>query len=230
VNDAPSGTQCPTCQRPLYADELELHACSRCTRAMRGWLAELPAQMVVLRGSRQREAGEQQRVAGSRTAPLPGRLDVLNLIGPGAPGDVRDTECDQQGPLPITTVLGSWVRLVVEERGLNGPRGRSEEALADYLGRHLNWAAGQPWAGEMHDELQQMMRVIRGITSVRPRTRAIPRPCPREGCGSLGLSQTDWSQYIECAVCGGLYTAGELMDHAPAALAQLQREEQETAA
>jgi hypothetical protein len=230
VDTQPSGPQCPTCTRLLRETELGQPLCGACVRAMAGWLAELPHQLVVLRGSRQREVGEQQRVAGSRTAPLPGRLDVLNLIGPGSPGDVRDQAGDQTGPLPITTVLGSWARLITEERGLRGPRGRSEEHLADYLARHLDWAAGQPWAPELHAELQQMMRVIRSITRVRPRTKAIPRPCPRETCQALALVATDHQQYVECTACGGLYTPGELMDDAPAALARLARQQQETAA
>lgn len=203
-----SDTLCPTCQRGLHADELDHAICRVCVRTIAGWLRELPAQLVVLRGSRQREVGDTQRVAGSRTAPLPGRLDVLNLLGPGSPGDVRDKHGDQTGPLPIVTVLGSWVRLVVEERGLNGPRAQTEEHLADYLGRHLDWAAAQEWAGEMHDELGQMIRAIRGITSVRPRTRTIPVPCPR--CDSLGLQERDHQTYIDCGVCEALFTHADL--------------------
>lgn len=220
-----SDTVCPTCGRGLYAHEIDQAAaiCGKCLRNMHGWLAELPAQLVVLRGSRQRETSDAPRVGGSRTAPLPGRLDVLNLLGPHAPGDITDPRGDQTGPLPIAGVLGSWVRLVVEERRLRGPHRPTTEQLAAWLDPHLPWAAGQPWAGEMHDEMQTMMRVIRGITSVRPRTRAIPRPCPR--CDSLGLQERDHEAYIECGVCGSLFTPGDLALDAHLRIARTQHEE-----
>ena len=223
-----AGPLCPACSRGLHPDELDRWLCGACLRAVRAWLAELPAQLVVLRGSRLRETTDGPRVAGSRTPPLPGRLDTLNLLGPCSPGDVTDPHGDQHGPLPIAGVLGSWVRLVAEDRHLEGPQRGDPEHFAAWLGPHLDWAAGQPWATELHTELQQMMRTIRGITRVRPRTRAIPRPCP--SCATLALAKTDWQTYVECQACGSLYTDTELADTAAAELARLQREEQDTAA
>jgi hypothetical protein len=48
-------------------------------------------------------AGEQQRVGGSRTPPLPLRVDIASLRGPAQVGELAGD--DQNGPLSIATVV-----------------------------------------------------------------------------------------------------------------------------
>ncbi|MEU5838803.1 hypothetical protein ABZ820_34780 [Streptomyces diacarni] len=199
---------CPCCGRALYTTELGLYACGACLRTLEGWLRELPAQLVVLAGSHQRETttAASARVSGSRTAPLPGRLDTLNLLGPAAL-DVQD-QADQHGPWPIAAVLGAWAHTIAGERAQAEPTGRKPEQLAAWLAPHLSWAVTRPWAPDLHQQLGDMMRTIRGITRTQPRRRPVTQPCPR--CDVLALTEVDWQAYVECGECGSLFTAGDL--------------------
>lgn len=203
-----------TCTHTLRPHETDAgqQLCGPCVHAIRRWLASIPATMVVLAASIQRETTGAPTRSGSRTAPLPGRADTLNLCGPWAVDTVHDEHGDQCGPLPIAAVLHGWARLVAEERHLRGPATVTETALAAYLDAHLDWAAGQPWAGEMHDELLHMMGRIWHITSTRPRVRPVTRPCPR--CDVLALTEEDGDQYVRCGGCGTAFTKGELNDDA----------------
>ncbi len=205
------------CHRTLLPTEAAAlqTLCTPCVDTIRTWLQEIPQQMIVLEGSRQRETTGAS--TGGRTvhrvAPLPGRDDVLNLLGP-APWTttVHDPYGDQCGPAPITGVLTAWVRLIAEERRWNPPAILTAQALAAWLAhpKPLAWASRQPWAGTYRDELHQMMRTIRQITRLRPQRRPIPQPCPR--CDSLTLVETDHQLYIDCTnlECEAIYTRDEL--------------------
>lgn len=204
-----------TCTRDLRDHEIAAAQliCDPCLHRMRGWLQSIPAQLFVLReGSMQRETTGGGGRSGTRTAPLPGRLDTLNLVGPAAAGTVADPHGDQCGDMPIAGILSSWVLLITEERPARPPRQQTEEALADWLVRHLGWSSTQLWVDQLHDELHAMMAAIWRITALQPRTRAISRPCPR--CDQLGLSQTDGDQWTRCGCCGTSYTTQELCDDA----------------
>lgn len=221
---APPGTPCAAarCHRTMRDHELAAHQvlCSPCVDTIAAWLTEeLPRQCRVLRASRQRET-TSSRTGGRtvhRTAPLPGRADTLNLLGPAAYGDTitdpyGDSHGDQHGPLSITGTLTPWVRLICEHRRWNPPQVLTEQTLATWLAHPplLTWAARQPWAGDMRDELAELMRTIRAITRLRPQRRPVTQPCPR--CDSLMLVETDHQLYIECTEtgCGGLFTRDEL--------------------
>ncbi|WP_328313116.1 hypothetical protein OG432_24555 [Streptomyces sp. NBC_00442] len=211
MNDIARPCVAATCTGELRAHELATRQllCDPCVRQMSGWLTELPQQLIVLRhGSMLREVTGDQGRTGTRTPPLPGRLDTLNLVGPAALEAVWDADGDQHGDIPISGTLGGWVQLITEERHVHGPRIRTEEALAGWLEPHLGWAAIQPWVGEMRDELYSMMRAVRGITQLRPRVRPVDQPCPR--CDSLALRKRDWEAYTECGACASLFTRDDL--------------------
>lgn len=219
-----AGTPCTaaTCHRTLRDHE---HAarqvlCTPCVDTIAAWLTrEIPLQLIVLEASRQRETTGARSGGRTvhRTAPLPGRADTLNLLGPAAWNDgitdpYGDGAADQHGPLSVTGVLTPWVRLIAEHRRYNPPATLTEQALAEWLAHPplLAWAARQPWAGDLRDELAELMRTIRAITRLRPQRRPIAQPCPR--CESLMLVETDHQLYIECTLtgCGGLFTRPEL--------------------
>ncbi|WP_320784160.1 hypothetical protein [Streptomyces sp. CRN 30] len=212
-----------TCRRSLRDHELAAQQllCGPCVHLIGVWLtAELPRQITVLEASRERETTGVS--AGGRTvhptAPLPGRADILNLLGPAAWDDtVRDpygeAREDQHGAVPIAGTLTAWARVICDdERHWNPPTSTSPLALAAWLARPaiLGWAARRPWAGDLHDELDSMMRTIRATTRISPRRRAVPQPCPR--CDSLTLVETDHQLYVECSDenCQALYTRDEL--------------------
>jgi len=213
-----------TCTRTLYDTELAngQTICTPCVRAIHTWLAvELPLQITVLAGSLQRETTGQPTGRGTRTAPLPGREDVLNLIGPAAWTPVRDEHGDQTGTTPIVGTLTGWVRLICEERRWNGPETATVKAYGAWLAHPplLAWTARQEWAGEYRDELAGLMRTVRAATSVRSIQRAIKQPCPR--CDSKSLSRLDGELYAECAECGSMYSPDELALAARIAVAEL---------
>ncbi|MEU9149176.1 hypothetical protein AB0D59_01150 [Streptomyces sp. NPDC048417] len=214
------------CSRPLNDTETSVAQvlCNPCVDRIGAWLRELPLQITVLEGSRQRETTGSQAGgrAVHRTAPLPGRADVLNLLGPAAWREVRDPSGDQHGQLPIAGVLIPWVRLVTEERRWNPPVSLAPDDLALWLAKPkpLAWASRRPWAGDMADELDQLMRAVRDTTRLRPRRRAVPQPCPR--CDSLALVETDHQLYTECGTCGSMYTREELALAARITLAALE--------
>ncbi|WP_405925448.1 hypothetical protein [Streptomyces sp. NBC_00035] len=220
---SPAGPACAatTCHRTLRDHELQLGQtlCAPCVHTIRVWLHELPLQLVVLEASRQRETTGAR--TGSRTvyvtAPLPGRDDVLNLLGPAAWSDgIRDpygqAREDQHGQLPIAGVLIPWVRIITEERHWNPPTALTPQALAAWLAapRPLDWASRRPWAGDMRDELHRLMRTIWSITRLRPQRRPVSQPCPR--CDSLDLVETDHQPYITCTRggCEAMFTREEL--------------------
>lgn len=217
---------CTTCNEPLSAHETGLYVCPRCTRRATGWLRELPAQLTVLRGSSAREttSGPTGGRTGTRTAPLPGRLDVLNLLGPGSL-HIRADAPDQIGEPSITATLTRATNLVRNSRALRGPASADPEAHAAWLAPHLPWTAEQRWATDLHTRLRQMMRDIRAVTRVRPLRRPLPQPCP--SCDALGLWEEDWQEYRWCTCCGVWLTAEDL---ALGAAGTLARREAETAA
>ncbi|MFE0039410.1 hypothetical protein [Streptomyces sp. NPDC059015] len=206
------------CSRTLRDWELaaRMACCSICLGQMRHWLQQIPAAMVVLRdGSMQRErTGDTGGRGGTRTAPLPCREDVLNLIGPAASGTVRDPHGDQHGQRPIIDTLGSWVRLVCEERRLNGPARWTEVDLATWLIRHVGWASTRLWVTDLHRELFDMACAIRSATRTGITTKALSRPCPR--CEELLLQRTDHDLYNRCTneACEAVFTDAELNDDA----------------
>lgn len=211
-----------TCSRDLreWEETAGMRCCTPDLNRMRAQLTAIPAALVVLReGSMQRERTGDTGRTGTREAPLPCRIDTLNLIGPAASGTVHDPHGDQIGQRPVIDVLGSWVRLLCEERRINGPARYREEDLAAFLRGHLTFAATQQWVGELAGELGDLMWQIRGIARVEVRTRAVSRPCPN--CQILTLTHTDGDQYTRCSQCLGCWTDTELNDEAPRQLEQL---------
>lgn len=204
-----------TCNRELRDHEIatQQRLCDPCAGQLRSWLTSIPNLMIVLReGSMQREAAGSVGRSGTKTAPLPGRLDTLNLIGPAAVGRIDGPLEDQCGDIPIAATLAGWVQVIIEERGAKGPAQATEVALAAWLVLHLGWASQQRWVNDMRDEIHSTMRAIWGITRLQPRTRAISRPCPR--CDYMTLTRTDHDLYTRCSTCGTSYTAQELGDDA----------------
>ncbi|MER7930517.1 hypothetical protein ABTY96_46665 [Streptomyces sp. NPDC096057] len=218
------------CNRALRDAEIATAQtlCTLCVDRLGVRLRELPLQIIVLKGSRQRETTGDRTDGRTvhRTAPLPGRVDVLNLLGPAAwtdqicdpHGDARE---DQHGQLPIAGVLVGWVRLITEERRWNPPASLAPEALAEWLAqpKPLAWASRRPWAGALYDEVDDLLRVVRSTTSLRPRRRAVPQPCPR--CDSLALVETDHELYTECGTCTAMFTRDELALAAHIKMAEL---------
>jgi hypothetical protein len=85
----------------------------------------------------------------------------------------------------ILDVLSSWCTLVVQERGVAGPRRRTAEDLAVFLDRQLPWLAGHPAVGDFTAEVRELATAARQVVdhgASQPRPLG---PCDRPGCSSI---------------------------------------------
>ncbi|MDI3390337.1 hypothetical protein QIS99_29710 [Streptomyces sp. B-S-A8] len=90
---------------------------------------------------------------------------------PGMPFNARAADVRSS----ILSVLSAWATLVLEERGLAGPR-RAVGALTEFLARHGDWLAAHPAASEVSDEVARLVRSARNV--IDPSTcRRIPVGC-----------------------------------------------------
>ncbi|MGW4852206.1 hypothetical protein ACWEPZ_13375 [Streptomyces sp. NPDC004288] len=213
-------TLCLICTHPA---EPPRTACASCEHRIRGWLGELPRQVVLLTASLELGTRPAQGFggAGRAHAPLPVRGDVLTLLGPAAPGPVRDTAGDQGGPQPIHAVLHAWADQLADDLGHMLPRITPSTRYADYLARHLGHIVRSGWVALIHAELADLIRRVRAITSTEPRRRAMDAPCP--SCNAFGLGHLDWATYIDCEACGLLLTPDEYLAHHTAVMGGLAR-------
>jgi hypothetical protein len=95
--------------------------------------------------------------AGSRGGTLashraPARLDVIALTDPRTRPDWDDTT------LSVLGVLGTWARVVREQRALTWPERITVTSERKTLSAQLDWIAAQPWV----DDLARDLRALRG--------------------------------------------------------------------
>lgn len=99
-SDVNETTTCAVCRQTA-----ETITCVPCRNRIAGLLKQLPEQYCYLAMSRQRDqAGSDGRGSKRLHAPLPGREDTLNPLGPWARQNVTDAQ-DQVGPVPVLAVL-----------------------------------------------------------------------------------------------------------------------------
>lgn len=105
---------CCICSRALPPGT-EAHACQACTHRMRGYLATIVAELPELQAClRPGAAPTGGRGAGRAHSPMPLRLDVLNLLGPGYIGTVREPG-EQTGVLPLLPLLDWWTNYIARQ-------------------------------------------------------------------------------------------------------------------
>ncbi|MBL1104923.1 hypothetical protein JK361_10005 [Streptomyces sp. 5-8] len=188
--------ECSVCGAPQ-----EAKTCDRCRSRIRGALAQLPEQYVYLCMSRQRVQGgdEDGRSSKKLHAPLPGRGDVLNMLGPASRQAVTGAE-DQVGSVPFLEVLWSWCEAVTEERGLTPVR-RDVTSMTGRLTKHLDWICEQSWVADFAEEIRDLVRTSQRITMTEPRRELLGGvTCPScEGLTLVRYFPGDWA--AECRLC-----------------------------
>jgi hypothetical protein len=126
---------------------------------------------------------------GGRSGVLASQRSVLDvesaaLAGPQAPGEVT-TDDGWDPDHPVTTV-GSWARLVREERGIHPPPGPATLTQdVDLLVRQLDWCCAQPWIDDMAEEIRASLDRVRRADPKRLRPGDEGR-CPAVGDGPDG--------------------------------------------
>ena len=201
---------CVICLRALEAPAM---ACTSCSNRIDATLVEIGHHHADLPDHLQRGQSGGPKVSGSREAPLPLRVDPLDLSLAAPAGRQRWTPlnlADQIGHESVLAILDSWVRDWRDIRnrgeGLPVPAGAS---LISWLRVRLDWATAQhpaidDFAEEMHQTRSALRRAL-GITGGRPDFLDVP--CRR--CDWLSLGHVPRADRVECAHCGDLSTGEE---------------------
>jgi hypothetical protein len=157
---------------------------------------------------------QTQRVSGSREAPLPLRVEPLDLTMPARAAEPSDEARrwpeDQLGDLSVASRLDSWVS---DWRGrIDGGNTRPAPTVVElvrWLRIWLERACDQhpaidEFAAEIKD-LRRSLRQVVGINEIRPEHLDVP--CRR--CDLLALSRSPGDDWVECGGCGDLLSDDE---------------------
>lgn len=206
TDDEYSWPTCAACSKDLWVSEAGRLACRPCEIKTIKRLAELPALFVelnrtatLMRGSRSPGAA----TSGSRVPPIPPRLEVLALTGPGGvAARLRDIEDAWRAALGWT--IAPW-------------RGSPLQAVPEHIKFLVN---NLPWACDAYDSIGQDIDDLRRLhaecTAAVSRDRKPGRVkiglCPVESegivCGQQ-LTATTTSFRTQCGTCGTVWDGRE---------------------
>lgn len=225
---------CAICSRPLVAGT-QAHACPACVKDTRGLLAAITAELPELQEClRLGAAPAGGRSVGRAHAPLPLRLDTLNLLGPGVATPWTDTAGDQVQGIPLVPLLRWWADYIGAQHiaawrfagtQYSAPcsgaitHGRDAAAWCRWLSAYLWIAAAQPWIRQLHDDLAEALEGVRAITRTEPQRHRRLAPCP--ACDSIAMVAVDGEWEVKCEVCGHRMDPAAYDAHAAAVLPRL---------
>ncbi|MGW1160398.1 hypothetical protein ACWD48_19700 [Streptomyces sp. NPDC002519] len=194
-------TSCTVCLRDLYEYELGHQACKPCTdRADRDLRALAGPDGLYARLAGSLHPGSSSgglAVSGSRTAPLPVRLEPLSLAARGG----------------VVTILQTWLIDWHETLGYRHPRwdGDLQQQLDQVVGR---LRVLLPWAAESHGAFDEFSRELSGLvrqcqsaTGGEKPPRRIGVTCP---CGHT-LRVTLDTAGVRCPACSTQYGHSEAL-------------------
>lgn len=208
-------TACVVCQkrqpyRPMVCDGDRLRL-ARDLRELPDLYALLPSVLAP-----QDSAGE--KVSGSREAPIPVDVDVVDLLGdarqPEPSAAARVHPDDAIGHLSVASTLDQWVRDWRDHRG-KGERlpTPTVASLTGWLLVRLDDACDtHPAVDDFAEELKRLMTALRSALRLRRHIERLPAPCPT--CDKVALYRevdphrgaSDW---VECGACGRLWSEDE---------------------
>jgi hypothetical protein len=207
---------CTICTRALPADT-DRYACPACEHEMRSALEQLLVELPALRASLAlgSPAGGRRPV-GRAHSPMPVTLRVLDLLGPGTVAYCPDPHGEQTAGIPLGPLVISWCQHIAHDYPAVSRRGGTEyrePCTAAYVRRHydlptwivwltryLPYATTRPWAGELHDALDDALQRVRQVTGNRPQSHARLAPCPQ--CDAFAMTRTDGQWDTVCEACG----------------------------
>lgn len=201
-------SECVVCQRrPPERPTV----CEGCRRRIDGHLNEIVDLYALLPAHLERGSSGGEKVSGSREAPIPLALDVLDLSLPLRGGQVvHDPEPGYQvGVIPVVWTLDSWARdwqaTLVPDQRLPVP---TVATLAGWLRDRLHLACGKhPAIDECAEELRETVATLRGVLGRADLRHRLPAPCP--DCEMLTLYREDGAEYVECGSCHRLWSEDE---------------------
>lgn len=153
------------------------HLCIGHHQRLADMLREVEEQATLLdaRPSMQQQMGSGGSRLASERAPV--RLEVLVHTDRRRGTGKSETDDDAHAAgstLPILDVLGSWARLVREERELSAPERVTVSGERDLLTRQLDWIAAQPWVDEAYSDVRTLLgqlRIANGTGPDKPHCR-----------------------------------------------------------
>jgi hypothetical protein len=170
-------------------------------------------------------------VSGSREAPVPVNVDLIDLTGHvgGVNLTGRAEDDDQVGYVAAVTVLDQWMQILIDHRGRGEHRPTpTMPELCRWIVDRLDDACDNfPAVDEMLWQLADLRAALRshaGLTD-RPELKT-GIPCRR--CDTKALFRLNGSPYVECGACGDLMTADEY-DRWTGLLAATMQEEKQPA-
>ncbi|MEU6614457.1 hypothetical protein [Streptomyces parvus] len=218
-------------------DDSSRTGCEACEYSVHTWLRELPRHLVLLADMLTPDTGPARRGGVGRAhAPLPIRLDVLDLTGPGQPVLLDDPHGDQTGGVPMTALLAGWARYLAADfpavrtdghgtlhidrcDGAWVRGGADVPGLCRWLTAYLPYAATRPWWDDLYEQLEQLLHRVRRLTHTRPATRAKDAPCPL--CSAWSLVEREDELHITCTICPAQLTPDEYDAHRAAVMPAL---------
>lgn len=225
---------CAICSRAL-APDVDVHACPACIRSTRTLLTtiiqELPELQMCLAPAAAPAGG---RSAGRAYAPLPLRLDALNLLGPGTATPWTDTAGDQVPGIPLVPLLRWWGDYIAAQRAAawqwadtqdptpcigSITTERDAAAWCRWLSVNLWVAVAQPWIRQLHGDLAEALASVRAITRTEAQRHQRLAPCP--ACDAVAMVAVDGTWEIKCEVCGHRMDPDQYEAHAASVLAKL---------
>jgi hypothetical protein len=167
----------------------------------------------VLPAGHTRAAAGAAPVSGSREAPVPVSVDLVDLTAHARAGAVRDARHDQIGGLSVASVLDQWVRDWRSHPTCPGEHlpAATVPALLRWLADRADWAADvhpavDEWVGEMRALLQRCRRAAGDIPDRPELLDGVPCSC--DVVGALYRDHASrWT--AECAACGRLWDDDE---------------------
>lgn len=167
----------------MYGREM---VCQTCVERLSGQLTDLAWAHDDLEGvlGASNRTARFDPVSGSKTPPVPVRLDVA---------DHRDT---------IRTVLVSWTKLVVEERGMTLWPRNNVHAIADFLISQMTWLTEHEAAGDLCHEVAHALGRARGLLAVPGPVAWVPCPDTGEEPCDGKIRVTPDTLVARCNTCG----------------------------
>ncbi len=189
----------PRCGRQLWADELDRWACRPCCDVTLTRIAELPALFrqldttaTLMRGARRPGGGG----SGSKTPPIPPRLEVLALVGPGGVA-ARLSAIEDAWRKTLGWTVAPW----------RGSPAQAMPQLVAFLANNLLWACGSyESVGQDIDDLRRLHGEMRAIVDDERRPGRVQiGNCPvrlDDGPCWTPLTASAASHRVRCGGCG----------------------------
>lgn len=197
----------PGCGRQLWVNETGRWACRPCEDATAKRLTELPGLFrqldttaALMRGATKGGGG----TGGTKTPPIPPRLEVLALVGPGGVA-ARLSAIEDAWRQTLGWTVAPW----------RGSPAQAVPTHVAFLANNLLWACGsyEP-VGQDIDELRKLHTEMTALASGEKRPGRVPTGlCPvvvDDGWCGTQLTATADSHRIRCRTCGARWeTLGE---------------------